>query len=250
MRVYIDDSVQAMGQRAAAKAAACIRDALAARDAAYIILATGASQFEVLAALVKEPDIAWGKVSVFHLDEYAGLPMPHPASFRGYLKARFADVVPTPLRAFHYISGEGELEAECARLAALIEGAAIDVACIGIGENAHIAFNDPPADFGTEKPYIVVQLDEACRRQQLGEGWFPTFEDVPREAISMSVRQILKSAVLVCSVPDARKADAVRKSLEGAVTPEAPASILQEHGDCHLYLDTAAASRLERRHDG
>jgi glucosamine-6-phosphate deaminase len=178
------------------------------------------------------------------LDEYAGLPLEHPASFRGYLKQRFVDALPKPLREFHYISGEDDLEKECKRLKALIAPVTIDVACIGIGENAHIAFNDPPADFETEDPYIVVDLDEACRRQQLGEGWFPTLEDVPKRAISMSVRQILMSTTIVCSVPDTRKAEAVKKAVEGPVTPDVPASALQRHADCQLFLDKAAAALL------
>jgi glucosamine-6-phosphate deaminase len=183
-------------------------------------------------------------VTAFHLDEYIGLPITHPASFRKYLWERFASKLPLPLAAFHYIDGEGDATAECRRLGALISAGPIDVAFVGIGENGHLAFNDPPADFETEDPYIVVDLDDACRRQQLGEGWFPTFDDVPKQAISMSIRQIMKSRCIVASVPDQRKAEAVRVSVKGPVSPHAPASILQQHPDCTLYLDPASASLL------
>lgn len=233
----------AMGQQAARDGAALIRAALAKRGSANIVVATGASQFEVLAALVQEPDIDWSRVTGFHLDEYLGLPMTHPASFRKYLKERFVDRV--PLGTFHYVNGESNAQAECDRLGNLIRSAPIDVAFVGIGENGHLAFNDPPADFQTEEPYLVVHLDDACRRQQLGEGWFPSFDDVPCQAISMSIRQIMKSGSIVCSVPDQRKAEAVRNTVEGTVTPDVPASILQQHPDATLYLDRAAANLLK-----
>lgn len=234
------------GQRAAAQGAAILRDALAARESANIILATGASQFEMLEALVAEPGIDWSRVTVFHLDEYAGLPITHPASFRRYLKERFAGQVPTPVRAFHYINAEGDLAAECARLATLIEGQTIDVAFIGIGENGHLAFNDPPADFETTVPYIVVDLDLACRKQQLGEGWFPTLDDVPAKAISMSIRRIMASKAIICTVPDERKSEAVVNAVEGPLTNTVPASILRQHEAATLFLDEPAASRLSK----
>jgi glucosamine-6-phosphate deaminase len=244
MKIEISTTRPEAGKKAAAAGAELLRQAIAEKGSANIILATGASQFEMLAALVSEPDIDWSRVTGFHLDEYAGMPITHPASFRRYLKERFVDALPTPIRAFHYVNGEGDLEAECRRLGKVISGHPIDVAFIGIGENGHIAFNDPPADFETDDPYIVVDLDEACRRQQLGEGWFPTIEDVPRKAISMSVRQILKSKAIICTVPDERKAVAVRNSVEGPVTPDVPASILQTHAAITLYLDEPAASLL------
>ena len=243
MQVIISDTVEQMGQKAAADGAVLLRAAIEQRGEANLIVATGASQFTVLAALVNQPDIDWSKITGFHLDEYIGLPLSHPASFRGYLKRRFVDQV--SLKTFHYIDGEATpIAAECQRLNDLIAMKPIDVAFVGIGENGHLAFNDPPADFDTEEPYIVVDLDEACRRQQLGEGWFPTFEDVPQQAISMSVRQILRSAAIVCSVPDERKATAVRNTVEGPVTPDVPASILQQHAAATIYLDKPAASQL------
>lgn len=246
MNVQQFSTKEAMGAAGAADGAAKMREALAARGEANIIVATGASQFEILEALTGEGGIDWSKVTVFHLDEYVGLSIEHPASFRKYLKERFEDRLPGPVRAFHYINGEVDPEAECERVGALIAGAPIDVAFVGIGENGHLAFNDPPADFETERPYLVVNLDEACRQQQFGEGWFPSLEAVPEKAISMSVRQIMKSGSIICTVPDERKAKAVRDSVEGAVCPEVPASILQQHGDCVLFLDDAAASLLSR----
>jgi glucosamine-6-phosphate deaminase len=150
------------------------------------------------------------------------------------------------MREFHFLNGEGDPQAECRRVAENIVKHPIDVAFVGIGENGHLAFNDPPADFETDEPYLVVQLDEACRRQQLGEGWFPTFDDVPQKAISMSVRQIMKSAAIICTVPDERKAEAVRNTVEGEVSPNVPASILRRHKHCTLFLDTAGASQLEK----
>src|SRR3954449_5891661 len=195
-----------MGKAAASAGAEHIRRAIAERGRANIIVATGASQFEMLGALVEQPDINWNKVTGFHLDEYVGLPISHPASFRGYLWQRFVSKLPVPLRAFYFLNGQDDPQHECGRVGAVLEKHPVDVAFVGIGENGHLAFNDPPADFETTQAYLVVNLDDACRRQQLGEGWFPTFEDVPKQAISMSVRQIMKSRAIVCTVPDERKA--------------------------------------------
>lgn len=247
IRVTVSPDRAANGRAAAAHGARRLRETIAARGEANIIVATGASQFEVLEALVQEPGIAWDKVTAFHLDEYVGVPATHPASFRLYLWKRFHSLLPLPLRAFHYVSGEGDAREECARLGALIVRHPIDLCFAGIGENAHLAFNDPPADFDVEDPYLVVTLDEACRRQQLGEGWFQTLDDVPRQAISMSIRQILRSKTIIATVPDARKAAAVRDSLEGPVTPQVPSSILQRHPDTHVFLDPAGASLLRPR---
>ena len=245
MNTILCNDVRDLGRRAAADAADRIRRAIRDRGRANIVVATGASQFEVLAALVAAAEIDWGRVCGFHLDEYVDLPLSHPASFRRYLKERLVDRV--PLGEFHFVNGEVDPEAECRRLGDLIRQCPIDVALVGIGENGHLAFNDPPADFQTEESYLVVQLDEACRRQQLGEGWFPNFDAVPQHAISMSIRQIMKSRAIICSVPDRRKAAAVRAALEGPVTPEVPASILQRHADATIYLDPPAASLLEQK---
>lgn len=244
MKIIIADNKQHLGALAAEEGAQAIRAALASRGAANIIVATGASQFDTLAALIAQPDLDWSRITGFHLDEYLNMSADHPASFRKYLRERFVDKV--PLQAFHYVNGEAaDPQAECRRLGELIQQHPIDVAFVGIGENAHLAFNDPPADFDTEEPYLVVNLDDACRQQQFGEGWFETFEAVPQQAISMSVKQILKSKTIICSVPDERKAEAVSKSVEGEVSPDAPASILQTHAGTTLYLDPAAASRLK-----
>ncbi len=240
--MYIYPTKQEMGAAAAELAGRHLRDAIAARGSANLILATGASQFEMLAALVAQP-VEWSRVTAFHLDEYVGLPASHPASFRKYLKERFAAKAPS-LKAFHYINAEDNPAAECRRVGDILRRHPIDVACVGIGENGHLAFNDPPADFETTEPYIVVELDEACRRQQLGEGWFETLDDVPRRAVSMSIRQILASRCIVTTVPDKRKARAVRDTLESQVSNMVPASILNTHDDCHLFLDEPAASML------
>jgi glucosamine-6-phosphate deaminase len=244
VQVHIFPTKQQMAARAAADGAAKIRQALSRRGVANIILATGASQLEMLAELAAAPDLDWPRVTGFHLDEYAALPITHGASFRRYLRERFVERLPKPLAAFHYLDGEHDCEAECRRVGDILRKHPIDVAFVGIGENGHLAFNDPPADFDTQEPYIVVELDDACRRQQLGEGWFPTFDDVPRRAISMSVNQILKSAAIICTVPDDRKATAVQQALEGPISPRCPASALQNHADVQVYLDEPAASKL------
>ncbi|MBL8824436.1 MAG: glucosamine-6-phosphate deaminase [Planctomycetia bacterium] len=244
MKTIICESALDLGQHAAHEGAAILRKVLTERDHARIILATGASQFTMLDALLNEPDIAWHRITMFHLDEYLGLPPTHPASFRKYLWERFVSKLPVPLQAAHWIDGEANIELECHRLGKLISHFPIDLAFIGIGENGHLAFNDPPADFETEKPFIPVQLDEACRQQQLGEGWFATFNDVPDQAISMSIQQIMKSKAIICSVPDSRKARAVENAVKGPVTPAVPASILQNHRNCRLFLDTHSAALL------
>ncbi len=231
-----------MGVAAAEMAARRLRDAIDARGSANLILTTGASQFEMLAALVAQP-VDFSKVTGFHLDEYIGLAENHPASFRKYLKERFASKAPS-LKAFHYIDGQNDPASECRRVGDILRQHPIDVACVGIGENAHLAFNDPPADFETTEPYLVVELDDSCRRQQLGEGWFETLEAVPQRAVSMSIRQILASQCIICSVSDRRKAPAVRDTLEGETSNMTPASILNTHDDCHLFLDESAASML------
>ena len=243
MDVRVLPDKQALGAAAAAEAAAALREAIAERGEANVIAATGASQFEFLEALTRTPGIDWAKTVFFHLDEYVGLPDTHPASFRRYLRERIVERVHPG--TFHFVNGDGpDPAAECRRLAALIAPRAIDVAFVGIGENGHLAFNDPPADLQTQEPYLVVELDEACRRQQLGEGWFPTLEDVPRRAISMSVAQILKSRRILCIVPDARKAKAVKDSVPGGVSSQRPASALQGHAAATLFLDPDSAALL------
>lgn len=242
MEIIVKENNVELGQAAGTAAASLINQAIEDRGEANIILATGASQFETLKQLIAS-DIDWSKVTMFHLDEYIGMPESHPASFRKYLKERFLAKV-SPLKAAHLVNGEGDPEAECKRLEELILKFPIDVAMVGIGENAHLAFNDPPADFDTERAYLVVELDEKCRMQQLGEGWFPDLDAVPAQAISMGIKQIMKSKHIVCSVPDERKAVAVKNSIENEVSNLYPASILQQHTSCTYYLDKNSASLL------
>lgn len=246
MNVAIEVDKPAVGKAAAARGAGFIRAALANNGRANVIVATGASQFETLAQLVATSDIDWTKVTCFHLDEYAYMPITHGASFRKYMWERFVSRLPLPLAAFHYVNGEIDPAGECKRLNAIIARHPIDIAFVGIGENGHLAFNDPPADFETNEPYLVVNLDEACRRQQMGEGWFKTLDDVPRQAISMSCRQIMKSRALVAAVPDERKAKAVKACVEGPVSNLAPGSIMQRHEQAFVYLDRGSASLLRK----
>ena len=220
-----------------------LRDVIAKQGKARIIAATGASQFSFLKELTASPKIDWKQVEMFHLDEYVGLPMTHGASFRGYLLERF--IKPARVGKYHLLDGEGDVAEVCRRVGAELNAAPIDVAFVGIGENGHLAFNDPPADFVTEEPYLIVDLDEACRRQQVGEGWFKNLSEVPQRAISMSIRQILKARKILCIVPDQRKAPAVKACLEGEISPAAPASILQTHPDVTFYLDEKSSSLLQ-----
>lgn len=245
MNVTICDNARQLGEQAGRKAAELINAAIRDKGQANIILATGASQFETLNTLVNEK-VDWSKVVMFHLDEYIGLPESSPASFRKYLKERFIAKVP-PLKAVYLIDGEVDPIGECERLNSIIENHPIDVALAGIGENGHLAFNDPPADFEIESPYIIVTLDTECRQQQFNEGWFKSINDVPPQAISMSIKQICKSEQIICSVPDNRKARAVKNSLEEKVNNLVPASILQVHHGCAFYLDRLSSSLLMRQ---
>lgn len=239
---HLDANVMA---RAAADAAAQIlRDALQRQGRAAFVAATGASQFNFLKHLVAARGIAWERTTMFHLDEYIGLSAEHPASFRRYLRERLTSQV--SIGTVCLVEGDApDIAAELDRLNRAIAAVPIEVAFVGIGENGHLAFNDPPADFAVETPFIRVTLDEACRRQQFGEGWFKTLEDVPREAISMTVRQIMKAAHIICTVPEKRKAQAVKACLEGEVGPMCPASILRTHPSCRLFLDKDSISLLK-----
>src|SRR6266581_4350664 len=240
LKVLPDKS--SLSKMAAEHAAEAIGRAICDRGQARIIAATAASQFEFLDALTKMPGIDWQKVEVFHLDEYIGLPITHPGSFRKMLLDHL--IKKTGIAKYHLLDGDADPAEVVRRVGKELTSAPIDVAFVGIGENGHLAFNDPPADFQTEEPYLIVNLDEACRRQQLGEGWFPTLADVPQRAISMSVRQILKSKKILCIVPDARKAKAVKACFDGEISPLAPASILRAHTDTTLYLDRHSAVLL------
>jgi glucosamine-6-phosphate deaminase len=242
MRIETYTDRATMSRAAARSAARMLREAIAARGAARIVAATGAAQFDFLEALTAAPGIDWTRVEMFHLDEYIGLPADHPASFRKFLFERL--IGKTGIARYHLLDGEHDAPRVADQVGREIAAGPIDVAFVGIGENAHIAFNDPPADFTTERPYLIVDLDEACRRQQVGEGWFASLAEVPTQAISMSARQVLKSREIICIVPDARKAQAVKACVEGEVSPMAPASILQTHASTTLYLDRDSAALL------
>jgi glucosamine-6-phosphate deaminase len=242
MMIKIFKDKLSLASSAAEQAAAIIRSAISEKGTARIIAATGASQFEFLDALTRAPAIDWKRVEMFHLDEYIGLAISHPASFRNYLLNRLINKV--GISRYYLLDGEADPASVTRKVGKIISAATVDVAFVGIGENGHLAFNDPPADFDTEEPYLVVQLDEACRRQQLGEGWFASIEEVPRTAISMSVRQILKSREIICIVPDERKAKAVAACFEGEISPNAPASILRTHDRTTVYLDQDSAALL------
>lgn len=240
VRIFPDQSSLTIA--AAADAVARIRTAIEARGRARIVAATGMSQIQFLDLLTRTPGIDWRRVEMFHLDEYIGLPIEHPASFRKYLLERL--IQPAGIVDYHLLDGERDPLVTCREAGEALRKAPIDVAFVGIGENGHLAFNDPPADFETDAPYIVVQLDEACRRQQVGEGWFQNLAQVPETAISMSVRQILKAHAIVCVVPDRRKAEAVRAALESPIGPTLPASSLRTHQDVTIYLDRGSAALL------
>lgn len=244
MKVIVKENSVELGKSAGAVAGQLVRKAIRENGQANIILATGTSQFETLKQLIKE-DVDWGRVVMFHLDEYIGLPESSPASFRKYLKERFLKKV-APLKASYLVNGEQDPAVECTRLSKIIDQNPVDVALVGIGENSHLGFNDPPADFKTNQAFISVELDDKCRRQQLGEGWFDTLESVPRRAITMSINQILKSKHIVCSVPGNRKAVAVRDTLERQISNLYPASILQLHNDCICFLDKESSALLTR----
>jgi len=241
LRVFNDRVV--LGQAAAEQAAAAVRRALAERGYARIIAATAASQLEFLDALTKAPGIDWSKVEAFHLDEYIGLPVSHPGSFRRMLLEQL--VQKTGIVNYHLLDGDAADPMDTVRcVGKQLASLPVDIAFLGIGENGHIAFNDPPADFETEEPYIIVNLDEACRQQQVGEAWFADISQVPKRAISMSARQILKAKEILAVVPGPRKAQAVKACFEGAVSPMTPASILRTHLSATVYLDKHSASLL------
>jgi glucosamine-6-phosphate deaminase len=240
--VKVFEDKRALGQAAAEQAASALRRTILERGLAHIVIATGSSQLEFLDALTRSQDIDWHCVEMFHLDEYIGLPITHPASFRNYLLKNF--IQKTGIKKYHLLDGEGDAREVARRIGEALNAAPIDIAFVGIGENGHLAFNDPPADFESDAPYLIVDLDEACRQQQVGEGWFVSISEVPRQAISMSVRQIMKAREILVVVPDARKAEAVKACFEGEIGPMAPASILRKHAQATVYLDEESASLL------
>ena len=245
LQIRILDTKQAVGKSAGQHAASSLRTALKAGRMARLVAATGASQFEFLDELTSAPDIDWSRVELFHLDEYVGLPVTHPASFRKYLFERL--IHKTGITQHHLLNGELDPRAVANQVGSELQSRPVDLAFAGIGENAHLAFNDPPADFQTTEPYLIVELDQACRQQQVNEGWFADLADVPKRAISMSIRQILSAREIIAAVPDARKAQAVKACLEGEISPLAPASILREHPNATIYLDKDSAALLSVR---
>ena len=243
MKFEIHSTATELGQAAAEEAAELLRATISAKGQATFVAATGQSQFDFLTALIKQPNIDWSKTTMFHLDEYLDLPVSHPASFRRYLQERLISQIQPG--TVHLINGEAaDPEAECRRLNGLIRQQPVDLLFAGIGENGHLAFNDPPADFNIEAPYIVVELDAACRAQQLGEGWFETIDQVPTHAISMSISQILKASHIICVVPETRKAQAVFNCFSGEISPLHPASVLRTHDQTTVYLDPASSALL------
>ncbi len=246
MKTEIYETKEEMGKAAAEKAAELLKEAIKEKDEAVFVAATGASQFEFLEALTSIPSINWAKTVMFHLDEYIGISENHPASFRKYLKERLINKVYPG--SVYLINGDSEdPQSECERINKIIGSKEINVSFVGIGENGHLAFNDPPADFNVAEPYIVVELNEACRRQQIGEGWFSTLQEIPRQAISMSIQQIIKSKNIICTVPDSRKAQAVKNCLKGNISPHNPASILRKQEGVFLFLDKDSASLLKSK---
>jgi len=231
-----------LGRAAADHAARSLQRTLSDQGSARIVAATGASQFEFLDALTSAPGIDWSRVEVFHLDEYVGLPATHPASFRKYLLERL--IQKTGITKYHLLDGDGDAQAAVKKTGAELQSKTVDILFAGIGENGHLAFNDPPANFEVAEPYLIVDLDEACRQQQVNEGWFSKVADVPRKAISMSVRQILRAKEIIVAVPDSRKATAVKACIEGKISPMVPASILRNHSNTTIYLDTDSAALL------
>jgi glucosamine-6-phosphate deaminase len=250
LKVFADKV--SLGKAAADQATAVIREAVRERGRARIVAASAASQFEFLAALTLARDVPWREVELFHLDEYIGLPMTHPASFCRFLEERL--ISQTGITNHHLLNGAEDPAKVIGEVGKALTAAPIDIAFLGIGENGHIAFNDPPADFETEEPFLVVNLDLACRRQQVGEGWYKDLSEVPKQAISMSVRQILKARDILAVVPDSRKAQAVKASFDGEIGPMVPASILRTHPRATVYLDRNSAELLNpatiRKHAG
>lgn len=242
MVIEVFEDKLSLSGAASEHAALALRRAIQEQGRARIVVATGASQLDFLDSLTRKEGIDWQRVEMFHLDEYLGLPITHPASFRKYLLENF--ICKAGITKYHLLDGTGDVREVISRTGESLDATPIDIAFVGIGENGHLAFNDPPANFQTEEPYLIVNLDEACRRQQVGEGWFRELSEVPRQAISMSIRQIMKAREIIVVVPDERKAQAAKLCFEGEISPIAPASILRTHWNTTLYLDKASSSLL------
>jgi len=243
VQIKVLEDKNSLGRAAAELAASSLNNAIHKLGRARIVVATGASQFEFLDALTGMSDIDWSHVEMFHLDEYVGLPVTHPASFRKYLLERL--IHKTGISQYRLLDPGGDPEEVARRIGKELNSAPVDIAFVGIGENGHLAFNDPPANFETEDPYLVVNLNDACRQQQVNEGWFTTVSEVPRQAISMSVHQILRAEEIIAVVPDGRNAQAVKSCFEGPITPLAPALILRTRPNTPIFLDRNSAALLD-----
>jgi len=248
MKINIYDNKKQTSKKAALKAASLLNEIIHQKGTATFVIATGVSQLDFIETLITEGNVNWSKTEMFHLDEYIGLPEIHPASFRKYLKERFISKV-DKLKEVNLIYGDADdPQKECERLNPLLKNEIVDIAFVGIGENGHLAFNDPPANFEIEDPFIIVNLDEHCRKQQVGERWFNSIEDVPRQAISMSIKQIMKSKNIICTVPGERKAQAVKDCFgTDEISPAQPASILKKHTNCFVFLDHSSSSLLPKK---
>jgi glucosamine-6-phosphate deaminase len=243
LRVEIFGRKEDMGREAAAFVADNLGKALKEKERASLILGTGASQYPLLDVLLQKK-IDWSRINLFHLDEYIGLSDQHPASFRRFLRERVAEKV-KPGNVYYLNGDAADINAEIKRYERLLKDNPVDVACIGIGENGHIAFNDPAvADFSDPEYLKVVEMDEACRKQQVGEGWFPTIRDVPQKAVTLTITAIMDCRILCCSVPDERKSEAVYNALNGGIVTACPASVLRKHDNAVLFLDSFAAKKI------
>jgi glucosamine-6-phosphate deaminase len=242
MIIKVFDDKRSLAKAAAEQAATAIRAVIKDHQHARVVAASAASQLEFLEALTAMQGIDWKRVELFHLDEYIGVPMTHPASFCKFLQEHLVNK--TGITKVHLLNGTADPVGVLREASKAIAAAPIDIAFVGIGENGHLAFNDPPADFETEEPFLIVKLDEACRRQQVGEGWFPDISAVPKQAMSMSVRQVLRSREILAVVPDKRKAQAIKACFDGPISPMAPSSILRTHPNATIYLDQQSAALL------
>jgi glucosamine-6-phosphate deaminase len=245
-RVYVYSLAREAGEASGLEAANILRIALAQRGSARIIVGTGNSQIEMVNTLVKSPGLNWNRVEMFHMDEYIGLPEEHPASFRRWLKTRLIDVV-HPGKAHLIRANAPDLDQECARYAALLHEGPIDICFLGFGENGHIAFNDPGvANFHDPKIIKRVTMDERCLQQQVGEGHFPSIDAMPKEALTLTIPELLRASHLICTVPELRKAEAVKNALTGPVAESCPSSIVRTHPGTVIYLDPDSASLLPK----
>jgi len=247
MKISIYKNKKETSKEAALQAASILNKAIRQKGRATLVIATGVSQLDFIKHLVTEGNVDWSKTRMFHLDEYIGLPETHPASFRKYLKEKFISKV-NKLKKVNLINGNtDDPQKECDHLNKILQNEIVDIAFVGVGENGHLAFNDPPANFKIEDPYIIVNLDEHCRKQQVGEGWFDSIEDVPRQAISMSIKQIMKSKNIICTIPGKRKAQAVKDCFgTDKISPVYPSSILKKHKNCFVFLDFDSAKYLSK----